>query len=244
MLTVDLNCDLGEGFEDDIIPYITSANIACGFHAGGPNIMRQTVRECIRYGVAIGAHPGYPDKHNFGRREMNLGYEETVNLILYQIGALKAIVDAEGGKLTHIKVHGALYNKAARDDKTASAVIEALILFRRNLILFAPAASSLEKMARQKGIALAVEAFADRSYNNDGSLVSRDDPRALLHNPSDIAARAVDMVKKGSIKTVDGKFLNIQPQTLCLHSDTPGAVKSACMIRMALIDTGIVLSPP
>lgn len=244
MLTVDLNCDLGEGFGEDIIPYITSANIACGFHAGSPDIMRRTVRACIRHGVAVGAHPGYPDREGFGRRIMDLGYEETVNLILYQAGALRAIAEAEGTRLRHMKVHGALYNLAAREEKTAAAVVEAVSLLEENLLLFVPYASVLERIGRQKGIAVAVEVFADRNYINDGTLVAREDPRALVQNPAEVAARAAEIVMRGRIQTADGGSIKLKPDTICLHGDTPGAFKSACMVRMALIDAGINLAAP
>jgi UPF0271 protein len=244
MLTVDLNCDLGEGYGEDVIPYITSANIACGFHAGDPGIMRRTVKDCIRHGVAVGAHPGYPDKEGFGRRMMDLGYDELVNLILYQAGALQAIAAAEGTKVRHIKVHGALYNLAARDEKTAAAVVEAVTLLGGNLFLFAPFASVLERIGRQKGLAVAVEVFADRNYHNDGTLVSRENPRALLQTPAQVAARAAEVVTQGRIQTADGGSIKLIPDTICLHGDTPGAVKSACMIRMALLDAGINLAAP
>lgn len=244
MPTVDLNCDLGEGYGEDIIPYITSANIACGSHAGSPNIMRQTVRDCCKRGIAIGAHPGYPDKEGFGRREMELGFEEIVNLILYQAGALKTIAEAEGATIRHIKAHGALYNLAAREEKTAAAVVEAASMLREGIILFVPPASILEQRARQKGITVVTEAFTDRNYNNDGTLVSRGDPRALVQNPADVAARAVKMVAEGRIKAIDGNYINIRPQTLCLHGDSPGAGKTARMVRRALIDAGITLSAP
>ena len=244
MVTVDLNCDLGEGFGDDIIPYITSANIACGFHAGDPDIMRRTVRACIKHNVAIGAHPGYNDKDNFGRININLSFEETVNLVLYQIGALKAITEAEGGCLRHVKVHGALYNLAVNHELAAAAVVEAITLSGSGLMLFAPPGSAMERIGSQKGLKVIAEVFADRNYNHDLSLVSRQEVHALVSSPDDAAARAVEMVIQNRVCTIQGNYVPLKPRTICLHGDSPQAFKMASMIRIALLDSGITIAAP
>ena len=237
-LPIDLNCDLGESFgayqlgnDAAIMPYVTSVNIACGFHAGDPSVMQATVRLAKAHGVAIGAHPGWPDLQGFGRREMNVAPAEAEALVLYQIGALAAFVRAEGAELTHVKPHGALYNQAARDPALAEAVARAVKRFSVDLLLVGLAGCGLLEAGRGIGLRVAGEAFPDRAYNADGTLMSRHLPGAVLENPAEIAANAVRLAREG-IRFGEKVVI---PDTLCLHGDHPGAVENACKVREALL---------
>jgi UPF0271 protein len=237
-MQIDLNCDLGESFGayqigDDaaIMPYVTSVNIACGFHAGDASVMQATVRLAKQHGVAIGAHPGWPDLQGFGRREMKISPAEAEALVLYQIGALAGFVRAEGLELRHVKPHGALYNQAARDPALAEAVARAVKRFSVDLLLVGLAGSGLLEAGRAIGLRVAGEAFPDRGYNPDGTLMSRHLPGAVLENPEEIAANAVRLAREG-IRFGEKMVI---PDTLCLHGDHPGAVENARRVRAALL---------
>ncbi len=239
---MDLNCDMGESFgrytigEDEaVMPYITSANIACGLHAGDPSVMRATVRLAKKHGVGIGAHPGWPDLHGFGRREMSMTPDEAEGYILYQIGALAAFARQEGVELRHVKAHGALYNQAVKDRALADVVAWAIKAFDKNLILVALAGSAMIKAALAIGLPFAREAFPDRRYNPDGTLMSRRQTGALLSSPQEIAAQAVDFARNGI--EIGGQRLHID--TLCIHGDSPHPMANAKMVREALDKAGV-----
>lgn len=234
---IDLNCDLGESFgsyslgnDAAIMPFITSANIACGLHAGDPLVMQTTVRLAKEHRVQIGAHPGWPDLQGFGRREMKIDPAEAEALVLYQIGALAAFVRAEGLELRHVKPHGALYNQAAKDAALAEAVARAVKRFSVDLVLVGLAGSGLLAAGRAIGLRVAGEAFPDRGYNPDGTLMSRNLPGAVLKDPQAIAANAIRLAREG-IRFGDQKVI---PETLCLHGDHPQAVENARQLHQAL----------
>jgi UPF0271 protein len=234
---IDLNCDLGESFgsyslgnDAAIMPFITSANIACGFHAGDPSVMQVTVQLAKKHGVAIGAHPGWPDLQGFGRREMKITPAETEALVLYQIGALAGFVRAEGFELRHVKPHGALYNQAAKDTALAEAIARAVKRFSVNLILVGLAGSGLVEAGRAIGLKVAGEAFPDRGYNPDGTLMSRNLPGAVLTEPQEVAKNAARLAREG-IRFGERVII---PDTLCLHGDHPQAVENARQVREIL----------
>lgn len=231
-MNIDLNCDMGEniGNDEDIMPYITSANIACGFHAGDANSMLATIRLAKKYGVAVGAHPSWPDMEGFGRWEMSLPAEEVEALVLYQIGALHAIAQAESVELRHVKPHGALYNQAAKDQILANAIAGAVKRFSGNLILVGLAGSELVRAGIEVGLRVANEGFPDRSYNPDGTLVSRKQVNAIIVSPEEVAAHAVKLIQEGIL--FEGKQVKID--TLCLHGDHPEATQNAKLVRAAL----------
>ena len=246
MLSVDLNCDMGESFgnyqlghDREILQYVSSANIACGFHAGDPDVMRKTVKMAMEQHVAIGAHPGLPDLQGFGRRPMAVSPEEVYNFLLYQTGALWAFAKAEGGRLQHVKPHGALYNMAAADAKLAEAIAEAVYKLDPGLILFGLAGSELIKAAQKIGLPTAQEAFADRTYQQDGSLTSRKQTNALINDPQQAAHQVLQMVKEGRVKSQQGTDVNIQVDTICIHGDGPHALQFARHIYEALQQAGI-----
>ena len=234
-MTIDLNCDLGEGFgawemgnDAAMIELATSVNIACGFHAGDADTMRKTVGLAKARGVSIGAHPGYRDLHGFGRRPVaGLTAAEIENLVAYQIGALQAIATLAGHKVTHVKAHGALYNMACEDDMTARAIASAIKAIDRNLVFVVLANSKLVAAGDAAGLPMAHEIFADRAYEDDGSLVSRRKPGAVLHDPEQIARRVVRMVQDGAVVSVSGKVIKMRMELVCIHGDTPGAVNRA-----------------
>lgn len=247
-LTVDLNCDLGESFGryqmgDDaaILHFITSANIACGFHAGDPSVMRHTVQLALEQGVAIGAHPGLPDLAGFGRREMAVSPEEAFDMVVYQIGALAAFVQAEGGELHHVKPHGALYNMAAVNKGLAEAIAEAVYKVKPRAVLYGLAGSDLIKAGDRLGLKTANEVFADRTYQQDGTLTSRKLPNALITDPADAILQVVGMVKEGKVKTQQGAEIPIQADTVCIHGDGPHALSFARHIQEVLTSEGILL---
>ena len=231
-MEIDLNCDMGENIGNDaeIMPYITSVNIACGFHAGDSKTMRETVRLAKRYGVNVGAHPGWLDVAGFGRREMSLPPEEVEALILYQIGALAAIARAEGVELVHIKPHGALYNQAAKDRELANAIAGAVKRFSGNLILVGLAGSELIEGGLEVGLKVANEGFPDRNYNPDGTLVSRKERHAIIESPEEVAKHALDLIQNGIL--FGGKRVRVD--TLCLHGDHPRVVENAKLIHAML----------
>ncbi len=248
MLTIDLNADLGESFgpwtmgqDETLMTSITSANIACGFHAGDPTVMRQTIRLAKRHGVAMGAHPGFPDLAGFGRREMQVSPTELEDLVLYQLAAIAGVAAAEGVRLQHVKAHGALYNMAARDAVLARAIARAVVAFDRTLILLGLTNSALLSEGESGGLRVAAEVFADRTYEADGSLTPRRTPGSVIHDPATVVARAVDMVRTGQVTATDGTVVPLHADTLCLHGDTPGAADLARQIRAALESAGITV---
>ena len=246
---IDINCDLGEsfgrfkvGYDSEIMPFITSANVACGFHGGDPNVMAQTVELARKNGVAVGAHPGYPDLMGFGRREMGLSKEEVKNIVVYQVGALEAFVKAAGVELQHVKPHGALYNAAATNEDYSEAIIEALKAINPKLILFTLANSDMAMAAVDAGLRVAYEVFADRAYNSDGTLTSRGLRGSVIENPQLVAERAVKIVKERKVVAVDGKTVDFdEVHTICVHGDTLNAVDIAKSLRNALASAGIKL---
>lgn len=248
---IDINCDLGESYgafkvgnDEKIMPHITSANIACGFHAGDPVIMAQTINLAKKHNVAIGAHPGYPDLLGFGRREMQLTSEEVKNYTVYQVSALQGFAKVAGVSLQHVKPHGALYNTAAKDEKLSEAIVDAVKALNHNLIIFAPLNSALAKAAVESGLRVAYEVFADRAYNSDGSLVSRKQPNAIIQEPQKVMERAIKMVKEGTVLAVNGEVVNLgEVHTICVHGDTPTAIELAKALKKGLIKVGIEVKP-
>lgn len=250
-LTVDLNCDLGESFgvyrlgEDEaLMSSVSSVNIACGFHAGDPSVMRRTVELAAEKGVALGAHPGLPDLQGFGRREMAVSPREVEDMLVYQIGALDAFARLVGARLHHVKPHGALYNMAARDPLLARAVAVAIKAVDSDLVLFALAGSRSAEAGRQLGLRVAEEVFADRGYRQDGTLAPRGTPGALLEDPGAVARRAVEMVKTGFVVSAEGARVAIRAETICLHGDGRHAAELSRRVRNALEEAGVRISPP
>ncbi|MCR5175489.1 MAG: LamB/YcsF family protein [Anaerovibrio sp.] len=248
MNAVDLNCDLGESFgcytigmDEAVIPYVTSVNIACGWHAGDPLIMEKTVALAKKNGVAVGAHPGFPDLMGFGRRPMTVTPSEAGAYVKYQIGALMAFVRGQGLELQHVKPHGALYNMAAKDEALAAGICEAVASVDKNLIFMGLAGSVMLKAAEEKGLRVASEVFADRAYNDDGSLVSRKLPGAVIHDPAVAVSRAVKMAKEGKVVSINGKEISIRADSICVHGDNAQAVELVSKIRNALVEAGIEL---
>ncbi|MBK8418201.1 5-oxoprolinase subunit PxpA [Candidatus Villigracilis saccharophilus] len=239
-MKIDLNCDLGEGIGNDeaIMPHITSANIACGFHAGDENIMQATVKLAKRYGVNIGAHPGWNDKQNFGRLEMNVPGEEVEAIVFKQINSLAQIAKAEGATLTHVKPHGALYNQAATDRRLADAIARAVKRFSAELILIGLAGSGLCEAGLEAGLKVASEGFPDRAYNPDGTLKSRSKPGAVIESPEDVAKNAVKLVGDGIMFGERRVFVD----TLCLHGDNKRAAENAILLREVLTNNGIEIA--
>jgi UPF0271 protein len=246
MRSIDLNADVGEGCGQDgaLMPLISSANIACGIHAGDDDSMREAVALALEYGVAIGAHPSFPDREHFGRREMRLNARELRECIVAQIESLASVAAAAGTRLRHVKPHGALYNMAARDEELAEAVVTAIRSVDPALMLFGLAGSSLETVAARLRLPFVSEAFADRAYRSDGSLVPRDQPGSVLQNATDVAARAVAMVQEGGVVAVDGSRVSIAADTICVHGDTPEAAALARSIREALAAAGVTVTAP
>lgn len=250
-LSVDLNCDLGESFgayrmgsDEQILPFVTSANIACGFHAGDPGVMRKTMQLCLQYNVAIGAHPGLPDLAGFGRRNMAVSAEEVYDMVVYQMGALQAFVQAEGGTLHHVKPHGALYNMAATDTKLAEAIAEAVYKVNPEALLYGLAGSELINAANRLSLGAANEVFADRTYQQDGTLTSRRLPDALISDPDKAASQVLRMVQEGKVQSQQGADVGIQADTICIHGDGPHALAFARHIRDTLQREGIALATP
>jgi len=248
---IDLNCDMGEAFgnypmpnDDILLDYITSANIACGYHAGDPEVMQHTVFMAIKKGVAIGAHPGLPDLQGFGRREMKISANEAYQITLYQIGALYGFVKAAQGKLHHVKAHGALYNMAAKDPVLAKAIVEAVHDFDPNLILYALAGSEMIQAAKKTGIKTASEVFADRTYQHDGSLTPRTQANALITKEQQSIDQVMLMVKQQQVISVDKRSIPLKAETLCLHGDGAHAVAFARMIHGKLKADGIDIKVP
>jgi len=245
MSPINLNADLGESFgawrmgsDAELLQVIGSANIACGFHAGDPVVMRETVRLAVANGVSLGAHPAFPDLQGFGRRVMQLTPQELEATILYQVGALQAMAAAEGGRVSHVKPHGALNNMACADEAMAATVARAVKALDRELILLAPALSALERAGEAAGLRVAREVFADRSYQADGQLTPRSQPGAVLHGAQDCVQHVLRMLEAGGIVTTDGQRLSTRIDSICVHGDGPGAVEAARAIRAALEAAG------
>ncbi len=243
---MDLNSDVGESFgvytlgaDAELMPLITSANIACGLHAGDPLVMDRTVALAWAHGVQIGAHPGYPDLAGFGRRALDATVAEIENLVLYQVGALSAFARAHGAGLRHVKAHGALYNLAARDLQVARAIARGVARFDPNLIFVGQAKSAMIEAAQELGLPSAREGFCDRAYDADGTLRSRREPGAVYDSPARAAAQALQLARDHSITTYEGRIIPLEVDTLCLHGDTPHAVEFARAIREALQTAGI-----
>lgn len=244
-IRIDLNADVGEGRigalgqDPALMPHITSANVACGFHAGGPAVMRATVALAGDHGVAVGAHPGFPDLEGFGRRELSVTPRDVEDFVVYQIGALAAIAAAQGVRLQHVKPHGALFNMAARDAPLADAIARATAVIDRGLILFGLPGSELIAAGRRAGLRTASEGFADRAYRPDGTLVSRQEPGAVIHDPDIVVQRAVRMVRDGTVDAIDATVVPLSIDTICVHGDTPGAAELAARVRAALSEAGV-----
>lgn len=245
---IDINCDLGEGGGPDdttsdeaVMPFITSANIACGFHAGNPLTVEKSVKSAIRHGVGIGAHPGYPDREGFGRRPLRMSHEELRAMILYQAGAVKGITEAAGGKMQHVKPHGALYNAAATDYEMAAVIALAVRDLDKTLTLVGLSGSELIKAARDAGLPCASEVFADRAYNDDGTLVPRSIEGAVLHDTATVIERAVRMITEKSVRSVTGKIIPIEADTVCIHGDNEMAAAFAENLAETLKTRGIEL---
>jgi len=250
---VDINCDMGESFgayrigrDKEVIQYITSANIACGFHASDPNVMEETLRLCREYRVMAGAHPGYPDLLGFGRRHLDVSLPELINYVIYQVGALQGFSSFLGMRLQHVKMHGALYNNLVNREEFFLDIITAVKKAFGDLIFFTlttQRTADLKKICQQKGLRLALEAFPDRNYTDEGELLSRKHKEAVLKNPDTIAERAVRMVKDQGIESVKGHWINLNVDTLCIHGDNPESIEAAKKMRAAFKRAGIKVCP-
>ena len=245
-LIVDLNADLGEGagHDDKLLTLVTSANIACGFHAGDANTMRQAIEMARQQNVAVGAHPSLFDRENFGRKELPVKPEEVFDAVVYQLGVFQAIAEAACVRPNHVKPHGALYNMAVRDELLAEAIARAIASVDNKFILFAPQNTALARAGEKNGLQIAREVFADRNYSNDGTLVPRTRPDALLHDPAEAATRAVRMLRKGKVRSVDGMDVDVRAETICLHGDNPKAVDFARVLRSRLEKEGVTIRAP
>ena len=251
MARIDLNCDMGESFgawkmgnDAEIMPFVTSVNIACGFHAGDPTVMRKTVQLALEHDVAVGAHPSYPDLQGFGRRNMKLSAEEIYDLLIYQIGALNAVCSAVGAKLNHVKPHGALYNRSVIDPKVAKAIAKAVSSFDSSLILFGLSGSESIKQAREVGLKTANEVFSDRTYTEEGTLTPRSEDGALITD-SDISVKQITtMIEEGHVVSTGGQKVEIEADTVCIHGDGENALNIAQQIKTSLKERGIEVSAP
>ena len=250
-VTIDLNCDLGESFgawtlgqDAEIMPLLTSANVACGFHAGDPGVMRRTVQLALRQGVAIGAHPGLPDLVGFGRRNLDISPDEAFEMTVYQLGALAAVVRAEGGRLHHLKPHGALYNLAATNARLAESIAEAIYKVQPELTLYGLAGSELTKAGEKIGLTTAHEVFADRTYQANGTLTPRRQPDALITDAPTAINQVIKMITEGKVRAQSGAEVAIRADTVCLHGDGPHALDFARRLRAALAEAHIAVSAP
>ncbi|WP_066172501.1 LamB/YcsF family protein [Bacillus marinisedimentorum] len=246
MKTVDINSDLGESFgtyttgnDEEVLRHISSANIACGYHSGDHNVMMKTVRIAKNLDVGIGAHPGLQDLHGFGRREIAVSPDEVYNLVIYQIGALKGIAEAQNAAMNHVKPHGALYNMAARDSQLADAVASAVYDVDPALILYGLAGSKLIEYGKKRGLTTASEVFADRTYQADGSLTPRTSPDALINDSSEAIDRVIRMITEHRVAALTGEDIEINPDTVCIHGDSPKALEFAAKLKERLIAENI-----
>lgn len=245
---IDFNCDMGESFgmykmglDEEVIKHITSANIACGFHAGDPNWMRTTVKLAEEHGVAIGAHPSFPDLSGFGRRAMNASALEVKNDVIYQMGALQAFTGAK--RLQHVKPHGAMYNMAVDDQDLATAICEAVLEVDPYIVLLALAGSQWISVAEDLGLRVGREIFADRALNTDGTLVSRSKEGSVIHDIQEVVDRSLRMVTEGKAVAISGEVIDVEADSLCLHGDTPGAVDMAQALKQALVAEDVEVTP-
>jgi UPF0271 protein len=251
-MRVDLNTDTGESFgrwkicdDESLLLYVSSANVACGAHAGDPLVMDSIAAACARHGVGIGAHPGFPDLQGFGRREMRMSPSEIESFMMYQIGALRAFAEHYGQALTHVKPHGSLYNMASRDEAVAEAVARGVARSTRpgeNLVLVGLANSLMMDAAKKVGIPAASEGFCDRGYTSDGNLAPRGTPGALVTDVAQVARRALEMVTEGIVVALDGTRVSLRVDTICIHSDTPGALDIAVAVNSALTGAGVEIT--
>ena len=251
MKTIDLNCDMGESYGawkmgDDrgLMPLISSANVACGFHAGDPSTIRATVRLAVDHGVAVGAHPSLPDLQGFGRREMKISPQECYDLVVYQSGAVEAFARAAGARLHHVKIHGMLYNMAAKDGDLADAIVRATKDLGGGTMLYALSGSAMMEAAAKHGVRAIGEVFGDRSYQSDGTLTPRSQPGAMITDESVSVAQVLMMVEQGKVRSLSGVEVPVAPGTLCLHGDQPGAVRFAAALRAALAERKIEVRAP
>jgi len=251
MYKVDLNCDMGENFgiynlgqDEELMKYITSTNIACGYHAGDPMTMRKTVKLALQYGVAIGAHPGLPDMAGFGRRIMDISAEEIYGLVLYQIGALQAFAKAEGTSITHVKPHGALYQMANQNTAIAEAIAEAVYRIDGDVYLVGQSSSKLVKAGARVGLRTLNEVFADRNYEKDGSLTPRSHEQALIVQSKYSTERVIRMVLEHKVESRTGEEMNMRADTICVHGDSPDALEHVIQLSQALVKAGIEVVHP
>lgn len=251
MTTIDLNCDMGEsygawkmGADAAVMPHITSANIACGFHGGDPATIRTTVKLAVDHGVAVGAHPSLPDLQGFGRRAMKISPQDMYDLVVYQAGAVEAFARAAGARLHHVKCHGALYNMAANDAGLAEAMARAVKDLGGDVVLYALSNSLMMSAGKKLGLRVAGEVFADRGYADDGTLAPRGTPGAMIEDAALAAARALEMVEKRCVKSLSGKAIPVVPDTLCVHGDQPGAAAFASTLRKSFAGHGITVAAP
>ena len=245
---IDFNCDMGEsfgaykmGYDEEVIKYVTSANVACGFHAGDPGWMRQTVRLAEEHGVAIGAHPSFPDLQGFGRRDMVVSPQEAKDDVVYQIGALTAFTSEK--RLQHVKPHGAMYNMSAGGGELARAICQAVLEVDPEMVLVVLAGTPWAAVAKEMGLQVAREAFADRALNLDGTLVPRSKPGSVIHDVGEIVERGVRMVTTGEATAITGEVIEVKADTFCLHSDTPNAREMAAALRSGLEAAGVEIVP-
>jgi 5-oxoprolinase (ATP-hydrolysing) subunit A len=245
-MIVDLNADLGEGagHDDDLLELVTSANIACGFHAGDAGTMRHSIEAARARDVAVGAHPSLFDRENFGRKELPVKPDEIFDAVVYQLGIFQAIAQAVGVRPNHVKPHGALYNMAVRDEQLADAIARATASVDFKLILFAPQDTALSRAAEKYGLKIAREVFADRNYLSNGQLVPRSRADALLHDPAQAAPRVLRMLREGKVRSVDGADVEVSAETICLHGDNPEAVEFARALRADLEKKGVTFRAP
>jgi len=248
-MQIDLNADAGESYgnwklgrDEELFPLISSVNVACGFHAGDPLTIAHTLKLAQKTGIAVGAHPGFPDRVGFGRRELAATPEEVYADVLYQVGALSAFLRVAGLPLHHIKAHGALYNRATRDPETARAIAQAALDFDPRVPLVVLPNTPLESEAQRLGLRTIAEAFPERGYTSDGRLAPRGTPGAWIHDPAEAARRAVQMVVEGRVEAVDGAWVEVAAQTLCIHGDNPNAVEIARAVREALLAEGVAIA--
>jgi len=251
MKKIDLNCDMGEsygawtmGADAGVMPYISSANIACGFHAGDPATIRKTVRLAVDSGVAVGAHPSLPDLMGFGRRVMRISPQDMYDLVIYQAGAVEAFARAAGAKLHHVKCHGALYNMAANDEGLSEAMAKAVKDLGSGVILYCLSRSKNFEIAKKSGVSVAGEVFADRGYSDDGTLAPRDKPGGMIEDAAASVKQALAMIEDGYVTSLGGKRVAVAADTMCLHGDQPGAVTFAKTLREAFKESGISVAAP
>ncbi len=244
--TTDLNCDMGEGFgawnlgnDEAIMPFISSVNIACGFHAGDPSVMKKTVKNALKHQLKIGAHPGLPDLQGFGRRELHISAEEAYDMVMYQVGALSGFVKAEGARMHHVKPHGALYNMAAKSKALSDAIAEAVYKIDPELVLYGLSGSELIRSGLNAGLKVANEVFADRTYQQDGTLTSRKDPDALIKTNQAAIKQVIGMVREGRVISLQATEVNIKADTICIHGDGPSALEFASLIYREFQTEGI-----